>query len=378
MKLKRGLFWPLVIILTLIVTFLYWPEKSPLTSMARRPSPAPAVISDPLAGLPDYLVQLTIPALRARDYHSSLQLGPDLEQTARYTAYQAWYDSDGARVYGLLSVPTGEMPEDGWPAVILLHGYIPPWQYETNGRAYRAWWQGLAATGEFVVFKPDLRGHGQSQGEATGPYFGSDYVEDALNARAALAGWPQINANAIGLWGHSMSGNTALRAYAAHPEIPAIALWAGAVYTYQDFLDYGINDPSYRPDPDPSPTPTLDASLAGRLFSRREAMDFSDPFWQAMIPANYLAALPTSSGAIGLFHAQDDSVCDYRYSQGLNNLLDDTQIAHEYHLYPNGGHNMTGNTFNQAINDTRQFFKKYLIDSQKVPNATASASLESL
>ena len=378
MKLKRGLFWPIVIILTIIAIFLYWPEKISLITSSRRPSPTPTPISDPLAGLPDYLIQLTIPALRARDYHSSLQLGPVLEQTAHYTAYQAWYDSDGARVYGLLTLPTGKMPTAGWPVIILLHGYIPPKQYETNGRAYRAWWQGLAATGEFVVFKPDLRGHGQSEGEATGPYFGSDYVEDALNARAALANWSQINADDIGLWGHSMSGNTALRAYAAHPEIPAVALWAGAVYTYQDFLDYGITDPSYRPDPQPTPTPMPESSLAGRLFSRREQIDLTDPFWQALVPTNYLADLPATSGAIGLFHAQDDAVCDYRYSQGLNDLLDQTAIKHEYHLYQHGGHNMTGNTFNQAMESMREFFRKYLIDSQIINTATPSASLEAV
>ena len=68
-------------------------------------------------------------------------------------------------------------------------------------------------------------------------------------------------------------------------------------------------------------------------------------------------------------------VCDYRYSQGLNELLDQTAIIHEYHLYSTGGHNMTGNTFNQALNSTREFFRKYLIESQKTAEATGGSEL---
>ena len=43
----------------------------------------------------------------------------------------------------------------------------------------------LAQNG-FVVFKIDLRGHGDSEGEPGGGYFGADYVTDTLNAHSAL------------------------------------------------------------------------------------------------------------------------------------------------------------------------------------------------
>jgi len=316
--------------------------------------------ADPLADVPEKLRPLTIPYLRDRDYISTLQIGDVLERTANYTAYLAWYDSDGARVYGLLSVPRGEAPAGGWPAVILLHGYVHPSSYQTNGASYRGWWQTLAATGEWVIFKPDFRGHGQSEGQATGPYFGADYVVDTLNARAALVNWEQVNGQRIALWGHSMSGNTALRALAARPEIPAVALWAGAIYTYDDFVRYGITDPSYRPDRDREPARQAElASEAAELFDQDEQINLETPFWRAMRPTNFLND-GENTGAIGLFHAEDDAVVNVGYSEDFNAWLDETDLRHELHLYGSGGHNLSGGTFAAAMADLREFLRKNL------------------
>ena len=42
------------------------------------------------------------------------------------------------------------------------------------------------------------------------------------------------------MWGHSMAGNLVLRAMLIEPEIKAGVIWAGAVYSYDDFAKYGI------------------------------------------------------------------------------------------------------------------------------------------
>ncbi|GIW57415.1 MAG: hypothetical protein KatS3mg083_360 [Candidatus Dojkabacteria bacterium] len=44
-----------------------------------------------------------------------------------------------------------------------------------------------------------------------------------------------------------MAGNILLRSMAVKPDIPAIVIWAGAVYSYVDMQKYGIQDLSYRP-----------------------------------------------------------------------------------------------------------------------------------
>ena len=81
---------------------------------------------------------------------------------------------------------------------------------------------------------------------------GLNYIIDTLNAKTALTNSDFVNPKKIGLWGHSMSGNVIARALAASPDIPAIVIWAGAVYTYTDFSQYQIEDNSYQPPPENS------------------------------------------------------------------------------------------------------------------------------
>lgn len=296
--------------------------------------------------------ELTIPYLRQRSYQSQLLGQEELSQNADYVSYIVSYDSDGFGIYGLLTKPQGEMPPEGWPAIIFLHGYIPPQTYQTTAN-YIDYVDYLARSG-FVVFKIDLRGHGNSEGEASGAYYSGDYIVDTLNAFEALAGSGFVDPSRIGLWGHSMAGNIVLRTMAVKTNIPAAVVWAGAVYTYSDMLEYGINDDSYRPPASAS------AQRSGKRNQLREIygnFDPQKPFWQQVAATNYLSDL---QGAIQLHHAMDDEVVSIEYSRNLMNLLDSTQINHQLFEYPNGGHNITGFSFNPAMQRTADFFKKFL------------------
>ena len=152
------------------------PNKSNLTHSSNTPTPTPT---------PMKFRELTVPYLRERAYKSSLGKMNLLETNTTYKTYTTNYTSDGLKVNGLLTEPTGETPAGGWPAIVFVHGYIPPSLYETTGAPYSAYVDYLARNG-FVVFKIDLRGHGNSEGKAGGGYYGSDYVVDTLNAYAAL------------------------------------------------------------------------------------------------------------------------------------------------------------------------------------------------
>ena len=76
-----------------------------------------------------------------------------------------------------------------------------------------------------------------------------------------------------------------------------------------------------------------------------------------MAPTNFLQDL---KGAIQIDHALDDPVVDIGYSRDLIKLLDNTNVPHELKEYENGGHNISGNSFNQAMQNTVNFFTKYL------------------
>jgi dipeptidyl aminopeptidase/acylaminoacyl peptidase len=308
---------------------------------------------DPLANLPQQLQEMTIPSLRARTYMSSLGEREEYSENSSYTSYLTSYTSDGFKVNGLLTIPKGEMPQNGWAAIVFIHGYIPPTQYVTTEK-YTAYVDYLARNG-FVVFKIDLRGHGDSEGQAGGGYFGSDYVVDALNARAALQASEFVNKNAIGLWGHSMAGNIVMRSFAARPEIPAVVIWAGAVYSYEDQRKYGIQDNSYRPPMlTPIPSRTITRQSLYQFVGSPSATSF---FWSQVAPTNYLHDL---QGAIQIHHAEDDDVVNIGYSRDLVALLDKTNVPHEFYEYPTGGHNITDPSFGLAMQRTVQFFTTYL------------------
>lgn len=299
----------------------------------------------------DPFAELTIPYLRNRTYTSQLGELRSVGRQGNYESFLTSYDSDGLRIDGLLTRPTGEMPAQGWPAIVFIHGYIPPTQYETQER-YVDYVNFLARNG-FVVFKIDLRGHGDSEGEPGGAYYSSDYVIDALNASSALANSDFVNPSGIGLWGHSMAGNVVLRAMAAKPEIPAAVIWAGAGFTYEDLQEFGIDDNSYRP-------PTGMAQRQRRrqqLFDTHGQFDPDNPFWATVTPTSYLNDL---QGAIQLHHAVDDDVVSVEYSRTLDTALDETTVPHQLFEYPSGGHNLSSPSFTPAMQRTVEFFREYL------------------
>jgi dipeptidyl aminopeptidase/acylaminoacyl peptidase len=295
--------------------------------------------------------ELTIPYLRAREYQSSLSDIKIYQEKGTYTSFLTSYESDGLTINGLLTKPAGEMPAEGWPAVVFVHGYIPPAQYQTTTR-YGDYVDYLASRG-LVVFKIDLRGHGSSKGTTNGAYYSSDYIVDTLNAVAALANADFVNEKKIGLWGHSMAGNVVLRSMAAKPELGAAVIWAGAGFTYNDLQKYGISDNSYRRPTDNSQR----QRFRDGLIASHGHFDQANIFWQQVSPVNYLGDL---QGAIQLHHAADDSVVNIGYSRDLRQLLAEAGVRHQFFEYANGGHNINNGNFGIAMQRTVEFFQENL------------------
>ena len=300
---------------------------------------------------PEPFSELTIPYLQNRTYQSSLGELQQTSENANYTSYLTSYTSDELKINGLLTEPKGEMPSGGWPAIVFVHGYIPPSQYRTQEK-YEDYVDYLARNG-FVVFKIDLRGHGNSEGSPSGTYYSTDYIIDTLNARAALQNWDSVNADHVGLWGHSMAGNIVMRSMVAKQDIPAGVIWAGAVYTYQDIQDLGIDDNTYRPPSDNQPR----QEYRERLTKTHGQFDPNNAFWKKVPATNYLDDF---TGAIEIHHAVNDDVVSIEYSRNLANLLENAGIQHELYEYNTGGHNISGSAFSQAMQRTVSFYKNTL------------------
>jgi dienelactone hydrolase len=287
---------------------------------------------------------------------SEITIEQKLADGPNYHQYLASYISDGNQIYGLLTVPFGEPPQGGFKAIVFNHGYIPPTSYRTTER-YTAYVGYLARSG-FVVFKIDYRGNGRSEGEPEGSYFSPGYTIDAIAALKSLQRMDIIDPHGIGMWGHSMAGNLVLRAMEMEPDIRAGVIWAGAVYSYDDFTKYGINDTSYRPPPTQQGGGESQArSRSRQIFDTYGRPDTSVDYWKAVSLTENIEYL---TSPLQIHHAQDDPVVNIGYSLDLAAVLNAHGKEYEFYTYKGGGHNLVSPYFDQAMQRTVAFFKDHL------------------
>ncbi len=225
------------------------------------------------------LDQLSIPALRARDYHSSPEIISQLgdhssnysahhaaDGSAPYSTFMASYLSDGLRLYSRIDIPVTPMPASGYPVLIFAHG----WVGKDKARTYDFAYNETSHYGEiidfhvdagFIVLTPGYRGHGTvntipadgiefmhswDNGSYLMPSF---YSIDVLNLIAGLPkfqhiAWqdwgiqtpPTVNLQRVHLLAHSQGGDVALGVMAVSgegaslsPAVKSASIWAGNI-----------------------------------------------------------------------------------------------------------------------------------------------------
>lgn len=300
---------------------------------------------------------ITIQYLRGLEISGSeITFEEELAPGYNYHRHLVSYISEGNKIHGLLTIPFAEPPEGGYKAIVFNHGYIPPAEYSTTER-YKAYVDYLARSG-FVVFKIDYRGHGESEGEPSGSYFSPGYTIDSISAFKSLQRLEIVDPQGIGMWGHSMAGNLVLRAMLVEPEIKAGVIWAGAVYSYDDFQTYGISDNSYRPPPTPETGEESDRRRRSReIFDTYGRPDTRVDYWKAVSLTENIEFL---EAPLQIHHAEDDPVVSIDYSYGLAAALQEHGKQYEFYTYEGGGHNLVSPYFDQAMQRTVEFFRDNL------------------
>lgn len=296
---------------------------------------------------------LGISEMRKRQYPGSdLIIEQTLQNGSNYHQYIASYFSDDLKIYGLLTVPIGEKPADGWPVIIFNHGYIAPEEYRTTER-YADYVDGFARGG-YMVYKSDYRGNGSSEGKPEGAYYSPAYTVDVLNALSSLKKYPDADASKIGMWGHSLGGNITLRGLVISPDIKAAVIWAGVVGTYDDLMNSWQRRVPFRPSPSEL---TLRNRSRSDLIAKYGTPQQNPNFWNSIDP-NY--NLQYVQAPVQLHAGLSDEEVPWQFSQGLYNRLKEAGKFVEFYTYQGADHNISGPSFSLAIQRSVDFFNKYL------------------
>ena len=305
-------------------------------------TPIATVASEQTSGpTPTPLHPLSIEGMRARDYPGSdITIEEILAPGSNYQRYIASYQSDGLKIYALMTVPDGDKPATGWPVIVFNHGYIQPGEYRTTER-YVAYQDALAGAG-YITFKSDYRGHGNSEGTPSG-HFAPGYTIDVLNAVGSLRRMPEADPNRIGMWGHSLGGEVTLRAMVVSGNITAGVIWAGTVAPPADQLGMWGGGGHGAP------------SAPRELTEQYGTLEENPEFWASLSATSYLGYL---SGPVQLQHGEADQEVPLGWSQALYDAINQAGKVTEFYTYPGSDHNISQG-FDLAMQRTIAFFDQY-------------------
>ncbi len=237
--------------------------------------------------------------------------------------YVVTYSSDGLKVNALMTLPSRAKPADGYPVLVIAHGYIPPNQYQTTGTDYQPFIDYFCNAG-YAVFKPDYRGNGTSQGQPVSGQFNAGYTYDILNLVASFPSVTSLNASRVGLIGHSLGG-AVVSGNSCRPWLhtKAAVFMAGVVGSLTDIAYHWPNTPAdvlpYRTQFIQSHgTPTTNPSL-----------------WHDASAINYAGQI---SVPVQINVDSGDTTVPPAFSASLNQALIQAGKPPQYFVYPGDDH----------------------------------------
>jgi dipeptidyl aminopeptidase/acylaminoacyl peptidase len=271
----------------------------------------------------DPYIGITIPELILRTYgEGELNFIQTLDSNAAFTRELISFDSDEFTVYGFMNIPVGEGP---FPVVIVIHGYVPPAQYQTL--TYTTRYADALARAGYLVIHPNLRSHVPSDIDPRPTFTRVGYAVDVLNLIAHIqeqGGQPGVleaaDPNVIGVWGHSMGGGIVIRALTVNPDIQAAVLYgamnADEMINYDRIYNFWTNG----------------AEGAFELSTPPELMSL-------ISPVGYLERIETP---ISIHHGNADADVPVSYSIDLCGRLTELEKPVECYIYEGAPHIFQG------------------------------------
>jgi uncharacterized membrane protein/uncharacterized membrane protein YbhN (UPF0104 family)/esterase/lipase len=293
----------------------------------------------------------SISSLQNRDYlESKITVESKVASSKLFSSYIVSYLSDGLKLYALLNIPSSPTPLEGFPVVIINHGFIEPKDYSTVN-SYKSITDYFSENG-YLVLKPDFRGNGNSETNDT-TLMRFAYPVDVLNLIASLKNIKEANPNRIYLYGHSMGGEITLKVLeiaTKDPEtltkIKSAVVWGPVTNlsdwfnkTHVPWLQETKNNPNYYAE----------------TFKIMGTPETNPLLWQSVSPVNYLSDIQTP---VQVDQGIADGTVSYRTAIELYDNLISLNKTAALLLYPGNDHNLS-QSWNKASTNSLNFFKKY-------------------
>lgn len=261
------------------------------------------------------------------------------------------YDVDGVKEYALLSIPNSPKPENGYPVIVIIHGYIPPPYYSTQN-SYKGVFNRYADS-EFLIIKPDLIGHGRSEKGSNYNYntIKLQYPRDITATLDHLESEELIDRENIFVMGHSNGGDTTLRLLVDNPKLfKAASLWAPVTVTVEEssffFRENGRE------------------KYGMRALESKEAKSYVESVkeeWGIPDSARYLNFLDRIITPVTIRHADTERVVPYYWSEELLKSVRSVNpnLSIELINYPGDDHNLARNQ-RAVISTDLEWFRNFL------------------
>lgn len=290
------------------------------------------------SGKRDFVEKFTIEYLREKDFsEQSINIEKSLGKRSSFESYIISYISDGLKLYALMNIPSSKMPENGYPVVIVNHGYIPPKKYSTID-SYKLVSSYFADNG-FLTLKPDYRGHDSSEEGEGIPFNRFNYTEDVINLLYATKNINKADTDNLFMLGHSMGGDITLRILEITDKVKAATLWSPVSIMFPESLLFFIRRRGTE----------IAKSIELVIKSIFEDEDF--PKVSAIANINYIKV------PIILHHGTDDESVPYEWSLQLIDKFDEAKINYKFYTYKGEDHNFTKKSFYSVLKKDVEFFK---------------------
>ena len=183
------------------------------------------------------LLKYGIENLQDYDFQPSLITVKEMiDSTDDYDSYLFSYQTLGKTMTGQLNVPVANPPQNGYPVIIMLRGWVPEETYSTGAGTKSA--AAVFAKNGYVTLAPDFFGFGGSDAEATDSWEARFQKPiNVIELLKTIQSTPQIeigekniklsgcNCNKY-IWAHSNGGQVALAALEISRESIKTSLWA--------------------------------------------------------------------------------------------------------------------------------------------------------